>query len=104
MRMADAIVVMTEKSLGCVIVTESDGRLAGIITDGDLRRRMSPNLLDQTVEAIMTRAPKTIGPGQLVSLALDILNSSNTTQLIVVEHARPVGIVHFHDLLRAGVA
>jgi arabinose-5-phosphate isomerase len=103
-RMSDALVVMTEKSVGCVLITGEGGRLEGIVTDGDLRRHMSPNLTDLTVEAIMTRGPKTVRPDQLVSEAVEMLNSSNKSQLIVVEDSRPVGIVHFHDLLRAGVA
>jgi arabinose-5-phosphate isomerase len=103
-RMSEAIVVMTEKSLGCVLVTELDGSLAGIITDGDLRRHMSPDLLDVPVERVMTRGPMTVAPDLLVSEALDRLNRSGKSQLIVVEAGKPVGIVHFHDFLRAGVA
>jgi arabinose-5-phosphate isomerase len=76
----------------------------GIITDGDLRRHMSPRLLDRKVEEIMTRQPTTVRPDQLVSEALEMLNTSKKTQLIVVDASKPVGIVHFHDLLRAGVA
>jgi len=101
--MADAIVEMSTKSLGCVGITEA-GRLVGIITDGDLRRHMRPDLLDAPVEDIMTPRPKTVRPDQLVSEALELLNASNITALMVVEAGSPVGIVHFHDLLRAGVA
>jgi arabinose-5-phosphate isomerase len=82
----------------------SDRRLTGIVTDGDLRRHMSANLLDQPVEEIMTREPKTVRPDQLASEALEFLNSSKKTQLIVAEQGKPVGVVHVHDLLRAGVA
>ncbi|MEA2903416.1 MAG: arabinose-5-phosphate isomerase [Alphaproteobacteria bacterium] len=103
-RMSHALVEMTTKSVGCVAITDADSRLVGIITDGDLRRHMSPNLLDLTVEKIMTRAPKTVGPDQLASEALELLNSSKKTQLIVVTKGKPVGVVHVHDLLRAGVA
>jgi arabinose-5-phosphate isomerase len=103
-RMADALVEMTAKSLGCVVIVDADGHLKGIITDGDLRRHMSPNLLDAAVEEIMTREPKTVRPDQLASEALEILNTSNKTQLIVVEGDQPTGVVHVHDLLRAGVA
>jgi arabinose-5-phosphate isomerase len=102
--MADAIVEMTGKGLGCVGVTEKSGRLVGIITDGDLRRHMRPDLLDARVDDIMTPAPKTVRPDQLVSEALELLNSSKITALIVVDAGAPVGAVHFHDLLRAGVA
>jgi arabinose-5-phosphate isomerase len=103
-RMSDALVEMTAKSVGCVIITGKDGRLMGIITDGDLRRHMSPNLPDMTVEQIMTREPKTVRPDQLASEALEFLNSSKKTQLIVAEGGKPIGVVHVHDLLRAGVA
>ena len=103
-RMSDAVVEMTLKSVGCVIIAGKDGRLMGIITDGDLRRHMSPNLLDMPVEEIMTRGPITVGPDQLASEALEMLNSLKKTQLIVVDAGKPVGVVHVHDLLRAGVA
>jgi arabinose-5-phosphate isomerase len=102
-KMSDAIVEMSSKSLGCVGITDAD-RLVGIITDGDLRRHMRPDLLDARVDAIMTSQPKTVRPDQLVSEALELLNASNITALMVVDAGRPVGIVHFHDLLRAGVA
>jgi arabinose-5-phosphate isomerase len=103
-RMADALVVMTAKSLGCVVIVGADARLTGIITDGDLRRHMSANLLDLPVDEIMTREPKTVRPDQLASEALEILNASQKTQLIVAEQGKPIGVVHVHDLLRAGVA
>ncbi|MCC6780477.1 MAG: KpsF/GutQ family sugar-phosphate isomerase [Hyphomicrobiales bacterium] len=103
-RMSEAITVMTAKTFGCVGITDADGRLVGIITDGDLRRHMSADLLDRRVEEVMTREPKTVRPDLLVSEALELLNASKKTQLLVVEHQKPVGVVHFHDLLRAGVA
>jgi arabinose-5-phosphate isomerase len=102
--MSEAISEMTAKSFGCVGITDERGRLAGIITDGDLRRHMSPNLLELKVETVMTRRPETVRPDQLVSEALELLNTLQKTQLIVVDQDKPVGVVHFHDLLRAGVA
>jgi arabinose-5-phosphate isomerase len=102
--MSEAIVEMSGKGFGCVAVIDRDGKLAGVITDGDLRRHMRADLLQTPVDAVMTAKPKTVRPGQLASEALQILNSSKITALIVVESERPVGIVHFHDLLRAGVA
>jgi arabinose-5-phosphate isomerase len=102
--MSEAIVEMSAKGFGCVAVTERSGKLAGVITDGDLRRHMRADLLQASVDAVMTALPKTVRPDQLASEALQILNSSKITALIVVEADRPVGIVHFHDLLRAGVA
>jgi arabinose-5-phosphate isomerase len=103
-RMSEAIVEMSAKGFGCVAVTEPSGKLAGVITDGDLRRHMRADLLQVSVDAVMTALPKTVRPDQLASEALQLLNSSKITALIVVEADRPVGIVHFHDLLRAGVA
>ncbi len=102
--MSEAIVEMSAKGFGCVAVIEPNGKLVGVITDGDLRRHMRADLLQARVDAVMTASPKTVRPGQLASEALQILNSSKITALIVVEAERPVGIVHFHDLLRAGVA
>jgi arabinose-5-phosphate isomerase len=103
-RMAEAIAEMTAKTFGCVGITDATGQLVGIITDGDLRRHMSANLVDLRVEEVMTAQPRTVRPDQLVSEALELLNSTKKTQLIVVEAGKPVGVVHFHDLLRAGVA
>jgi arabinose-5-phosphate isomerase len=102
--MSEAIVEMSAKGFGCVAVTEPSGKLAGVITDGDLRRHMRGDLLRASVDEVMTTAPKVVRPDQLVSEALQLLNSSKITALIVVEHGKPVGIVHFHDLLRAGLA
>jgi arabinose-5-phosphate isomerase len=102
--MADAVVVMSAKGFGCVGITGAGGKLAGIITDGDLRRHMGPQLLAATVDDVMTRGPKTVAGDQLVSEALELLNSSKITAVFVVDAGAPVGIVHLHDLLRAGVA
>jgi len=102
--MSEAIVEMSTKGFGCVAVTDSNGKLAGVITDGDLRRHMRMDLLQAPVDDVMTKSPKIVRPDQLASEALQLLNSSKITALFVVELERPVGIVHFHDLLRAGVA
>jgi arabinose-5-phosphate isomerase len=102
--MSDAIVEMTAKGFGCVAVTGAAGKLVGIITDGDLRRHMRADLLQLTVDAVMTTSPIIVRPDQLASEALQLLNSLKKQALIVVESDRPVGIVNFHDLLRAGVA
>ena len=103
-RMSDALVEMSAKGFGCIGIVEPNGQLAGIITDGDLRRHMRPNLLEARVDDVMTRNPKTIRPDQLASEALELLNSLKITALMVVEAGKPVGIIHIHDLLRAGVA
>ena len=102
--MSEALVTMTEKSFGCLWITGPDGRLVGVITDGDLRRNMGADLLSARTGDIMTRNPKTIAPDVLASAALEVINSSSITALFVVENGTPVGIVHVHDLLRAGVA
>jgi arabinose-5-phosphate isomerase len=85
-------------------VVDGDGVLAGIITDGDLRRHMSDGLLARRTGDIMTPAPKTVTPDLLASAALEMINASSITALFVVEDGRPVGIIHIHDLLRVGVA
>jgi arabinose-5-phosphate isomerase len=103
-KMSDALVEMSAKGFGCIGITGADGTLIGIITDGDLRRHMRPDLLDACVEDVMTKGPATIGPDRLASEALEMLNSMKRTVLFVVEGGRAVGIVHMHDLLRAGVA
>src|SRR5665647_41264 len=103
-RMSDAIIVMSTKGFGCVGITDPRGLLVGIITDGDLRRHMRNNLLDARVDDVMTRAPKTVRPDQLISETLDILNSTKVTALFAVEAGKPVGVIHIHDLLRAGAA
>lgn len=102
--MSDAIVTMTAKALGCLGIVDKKGRLIGIVTDGDLRRHMGADLLSATVGQIMTPKPKTIDPGMLASAALELINASRITTLFVVKDDKPVGIVHVHDLLRAGVA
>jgi arabinose-5-phosphate isomerase len=103
-RMSDAVLEMSAKGLGCVGIVHGDGNLTGIITDGDLRRHMRADLLNASVDEIMTHNPKTVRPDQLVSETLELLNSTKITALFVVEKGRPVGIVHIHDLLRVGAA
>jgi arabinose-5-phosphate isomerase len=102
--MSAALVTMTQKAFGCLGVIDAKGRLTGVITDGDLRRHMGEQLLVARTGEIMTRKPKVVGPDTLASAALELLNSSRITALFVVDKAKPVGIVHVHDLLRAGVA
>lgn len=101
--MTEALVTMTEKSFGCVGVVDDKGKLIGVITDGDLRRHMGPKLLQSKVDDVMTAKPKTIAPTMLASAALELINSSRITALFVIEKQKPVGIVHVHDLLRAGI-
>ena len=102
--MSEAILEMSAKGFGCVGITDARGMLIGVITDGDLRRNMRNNLLDARVDEVMTKAPKTVRPDQLISETLDILNSMKVTALFAVDAGKPVGIIHVHDLLRAGAA
>lgn len=101
--MAQALVIMTAKSLGCLGIVDKAGKLQGVITDGDLRRHMGASLLASKVDDIMTKKPKTVAPAMLASAALELINSSRITALFVVEKGKPVGIIHVHDLLRLGV-
>jgi arabinose-5-phosphate isomerase len=103
-RMSDAILEMSAKGLGCVGIVDPRGLLVGIITDGDLRRHMRNDLLDARVDDVMTRGAKTVRPDQLISETLEILNSMKVTALFAVEGGKPVGVIHIHDLLRAGAA
>ena len=104
--MADALLVMTNKTFGCTGIVDHDGRLIGIITDGDLRRHMSADLLRRRTDEVMTLDPATIGENVLAAEALRIMNERERpiTSLFVVEGDRPIGIVRMHDCLRAGVA
>jgi arabinose-5-phosphate isomerase len=103
--MAEAILVMTQKSFGCVGITDGDGRLEGIITDGELRRHRGDALLTTAVEEVMSMAPKTIRAPALAAEALGQMNALKITSLFVHDETRrPIGIIHIHDCLRAGVA
>jgi arabinose-5-phosphate isomerase len=103
MKMSEALVVMSAKSFGTLGILEA-GRLAGIVTDGDLRRHMAADLLQRPVGEIMTRGPVTIRPQALAAEALNLMNARKTTCLFAVEDGKPVGLLHIHDCLRAGVA
>lgn len=100
--MPDALLVMSEKRFGAVGVVDAAGRLSGLITDGDLRRHMD-GLLTHSAGKVMTQAPLTISPGALAGEALKLMNDRRITVLFVVDDDRPVGVLHVHDLLRAGV-
>jgi arabinose-5-phosphate isomerase len=104
--LSDVILEITAKRLGCVGVVNGSGALTGIITDGDLRRHMSDGLLDRQAVEIMTPGPRTIRPQALAAEALAMMNQAERpfTVIFVVEGQRPVGVVHMHDCLRAGVA
>nr|WP_321443529.1 KpsF/GutQ family sugar-phosphate isomerase [uncultured Cohaesibacter sp.] len=103
-KMSEVIVIMSQKGFGCVGVTDDTGALVGMVTDGDLRRHLADDLLNQPVEKVMTEMPKTLTPDMLVPAAIEKMNSLAITSIFVVEDTKPVGILHMHDFLRAGVA
>lgn len=102
--MREAIVMISQKGFGCVGVIDDSGRLAGIVTDGDLRRHIQKDLLAMSVEEVMTVDPITVAPDTLAAGALNTINQLSITALMVLKDEKPVGIVHLHDLLRIGVA
>jgi arabinose-5-phosphate isomerase len=102
-----ALLLMTEKRFGCLGIVDPSGQLIGIVTDGDLRRAMGPDLLTRRVADIMTAAPRTIAADALADAALHVMTARERpiTALFVVDVGlHPLGILHIHDLLRAGVA
>ncbi len=103
--MSEAIRVMSAMGFGCVGVLAPDGTLAGVVTDGDLRRKISDGLLTRPAIEIMTRGPRTIGPDALAGEALRAMTAQppRVTVLFVVADEKPVGLIHMHDLLRAGL-
>ena len=103
--MSETLLIMTNKSFGCVGVLNAEGSLVGVITDGDLRRHIDKNLLGQLASDIMTDKPKTVKPNQLAAAALKLMNEDGhpITALFIVENRKPLGILHIHDLLRAGI-
>lgn len=104
-RIPDAVMMLSQKRYGCVGVVNSDGSLAGIVTDGDIARNLHQNLGLMRVEDIMTVNPKTVTRKTLATSAMAVLNQHNISALLVTdERSVPVGLVHFHDLLRIGVA
>ena len=103
-QMSEVILEMTAKRFGCVGILDLNGRLKGIITDGDLRRHMGKTLLETRAADIMTHGVRTIDRDALISEALSVMNTLSITNLFVVDEEEPVGIIHIHDCLRAGVA
>lgn len=101
--MSEVLITMTAKRFGCVGVTDDKARLIGIVTDGDLRRHMAGQLLIRKARDIMTKGPLTLPPDKLAASALGLMNERSITSIFVVEDKIPIGIVHIHDLLRAGI-
>lgn len=104
--MSEVLLEMTAKSFGCAGIIDADGRLMGIITDGDLRRHMDNDLVDRVAEEVMTRDPKVGSPAMLAADALRemTVGAPKITQLFLVDaDNRPAGLLHLHDLLRIGL-
>jgi arabinose-5-phosphate isomerase len=101
-KMSAAVVEISSKRFGCVGVFDADQRLVGLITDGDMRRHMTSDLMDRPVTEIMTRSPITIDPDALVAEALEVLSHKISVLPVVENDKTVVGIVHLHDLLRLG--
>lgn len=104
--MQEALMTMSAKMLGCVGILDKNGDLVGMITDGDLRRWMSPNLITEKVSKVMTRNPRTITKDILIAEAVNIMNNTGKgiTNVFVVDGKKPIGIVHIHDCLKAGAS
>ena len=102
--MSDALIEMSAKSFGCLGIIGSDNQLQGVITDGDLRRHMDAELITKKTGEVMTKDIATINPEMLASVALGIMNVRAITNIFVTKDDCPVGIIHVHDCLRAGVA
>jgi arabinose-5-phosphate isomerase len=104
--MRDVLITMASGMLGCVGILDANGNLAGIVTDGDVRRHAGGGIENRKAEEIMTRAPKIARPGQLAAEALALMTEKKITQLFVVDEGdlKPLGVIHIHDCLRAGIA
>ena len=101
--MAEVLVTLTSSNLGCVGLTDAAGNLTGIFTDGDLKRRLTPDLLSRTASSVMTADPKTIAPHLLATAAVAQMESGNVTSLWVTRSGKPVGLLRVQDCLHAGV-
>ncbi len=101
--MAEVLVTLTTRNLGCVGLTNGEGALVGIFTDGDLKRRLNPNLLHQTAADVMTQSPKTITPDALATSAVAQMDEKGVTSLWVTKGNQPVGLLRVQDCLHAGV-
>jgi arabinose-5-phosphate isomerase len=100
----DAVKTMTAKGFGVLAVTHADGTLAGLVTDGDLRRHLTSGKTAAIIDDVMTRAPRTVERSSLAADVLRTMNERKITQMFVVDAGKPVGLIHMHDLLKAGLA
>lgn len=104
-RMDAVVLTITSKHFGCTGVIDAEGKLCGIVTDGDLRRHMSSDLTEQSVTAVYTENPVTVGKEMVAVEVLNLMNARQITAVFIVDaDRRPIGIVHLHDFLRSGVA
>ena len=99
-KMTKTLITMTKKSFGCVGVLSKTQKLVGIITDGDLRKKMNDKLFNLTASEIMTKKPTTGDKNMFVGEVLNIMNTKKITNLFICEKNKPIGIIHIHDLLR----
>ena len=99
-KMSKAIITMTRKSFGCLGVLDDYKNLVGIITDGDLRRKIKSNFFEKSASQVMTKNPMTANKKMLVGEAISIMNKNKITSLFICEKKKPIGIIHIHDLLR----
>lgn len=104
--MLEALVKMSDKGFGCLGIVDEKGDFCGMFTDGDLRRAMAPDLLTKKIREVMTKSPKTTTAQTLAVDALRIMNTTGKgiTSLFVLDGGKPIGLLHMHDCLRAGVA
>ena len=100
----DGVKAMTAKGFGVLGVVHPDGRLAGLVTDGDLRRYITNGKSVATIDDVMTKSPRTADPTSLAADVLRIMNERKITQMFVLDGGKPVGLIHMHDLLKAGLA
>ena len=100
-----AVDILSEHRLGCVGITNSEGKLVGIVTDGDIRRHLDRDFAQLNAADIMTRNPVTVGGNMLAAEVIEIINNRRITAVFVVDaDGRPEGLIHIHDLLREGVS
>ena len=99
-KMSKAILTMTQKSFGCIGVINKKKQIVGLITDGDLRRKLNSKFFDKTASEIMTKRPTLASKDMLVGEAINLMNTKKITSLFICDKKKPIGIVHIHDLLR----
>ena len=99
-KMSKALITMTQKSFGCLGVINKKKQIIGIITDGDLRRKLNSKFLEKEANQVMTKNPTLADKHMLVGEAINLMNTKKITSLFICDKKKPIGIVHIHDLLR----